>query len=187
MNKLFEKFEVGDLHLVLEPKIHIDEFSSKLGKDDEIMVVSFLINDKQAAIDLVDFLEKGYDFILDADISSSEIKSGSYLVFVELLRRARIISQILKIIDDLQAASKINKNSWKFRYVTDTKYFPLTKKELKTHVPLSPKAYKETINTPIKEMKVLSGLSIYEHFEKDFLLQQIQHAAGIDTSIIHRK
>ena len=87
MSKLFEGFEVGDLKLILEPKIHIDEFAAKAGKDDEIIVFSFLIHDRQAAMDIVDFFEKGYDFILDADISTSEIRPGSYLVFVEILRR----------------------------------------------------------------------------------------------------
>ena len=57
---LSESFEVGDLKLVLEPKIHIDEFCSKIGKDSEIVVLSFLINDRQAAIDVVDFIEKGF-------------------------------------------------------------------------------------------------------------------------------
>jgi len=41
MTKLFEGFEVSDLVNVLEPKIHIDEFNSKMGKDDDIIVLSF--------------------------------------------------------------------------------------------------------------------------------------------------
>ena len=182
MTKLSESFEVGDLHLVLEPKIHIDEFCSKIGKDDEICVISFLVNDKEAAIDLVDFFEKGYDFILDADISASEIRPGSYLVFVELLRRARIIQQIFKMISDLTAASGLNKKDWKFRYVTNENYYPLTKEDLKAQVPLTPRAYKERVVEPIEEMKKLSGIPVYESFEKNLYLQTLQHAAGIDRS-----
>jgi hypothetical protein len=183
MTKISEAFEVGDLKLVLEPKIHIDDFCSKIGKDDEIMVVSFLVNDKEASIDLVDFLEKGYDFILDADISASEIRPGSYLVFVELLRRARIISQILLITSDLTAASGLNKKDWKFRYVTDDKYYPVTKEELKAHVPLTPRAYKEKVISPIAEMKQLSGIPTNESISKNLGLQVLQHAAGIDKSL----
>lgn len=177
---LVESFEVGDLKLVLEPKLHIDEFCSQIGKDNEIIVISFLVNDKEAATDIVDFLEKGYDFILDADVSASEVKPGSYLVFVELLRRNRVVHQIFKIISDLQAASGLNIEDWKFRYVTDNdKYYPLTKEALKAHVPLSPRAYKDVVVTPVEEMKKLSGIPVYENIEKDLDIQAIQHAAGI--------
>ena len=182
MTKINEGFEVGDLDMVLEPKIHIDEYSSKIGKDDEICVISFLVNDKQAAMDVVDFVEKGYDYILDADISTNEIKPGSYLVFIEFLRRAKIIPQLLKIISDLQASSKLNKKDWKFRYVTDEKYYPLTKENLKTHVPLSPRSYKEHVVKPIEEMKQLSGIAVYESVDtsEDMDMQALQHAAGIN-------
>jgi len=179
MNKINEGFEVGDLALVLEPRIEIDMYASKIGKDDEICVISFLVNDKTAAQDLVSFFENGYDFILDADISASEVKPGSYLVFVELLRRLRIINQLFKIISDLSAASELNKDEWKFRYVTDEKYYPLTEEALKKHVPLTARAYKERVTEPIKEMQQLSGITIYESIDKDMELETIQHAAGI--------
>jgi hypothetical protein len=178
---LSEGFGVGDLKLVLEPYLEIDMYKSKIGKDDEICVINFLVNDKQAAIDLVDFIEKGYNFCIDADISSTEFKPGSYFVFVELLRRLRIIPQIFKIISDLSAASELNLNKWKFRYVTSDEQYPLTKEELKKHVPLSPKAYKETVVTPIEEILKLSGVPIKESFSKDETLQSLQHAAGIDS------
>ena len=182
MSKVYESFEVGDLKLVLEPKIHIDEFSSKIGKDDEICVLSFIVNDRQAAIDLVDFFEKGYDFCLDADISASEVKPGTYLVFVELLRRMRIIPQIFKLVSDLEAASGLSKKNWKFRYVTGKDYYTLNKEELKKHVPLSPKSYRERVVTPIEEMQKLSGIPVNESFSReDTALQVLQHAAGIDT------
>jgi hypothetical protein len=181
-NSLDEGFEVNDLKLVLEPKLHIDEFQSKIGRDDEISVISFLVNDKDAASDIVTFFETGYSFILDADISASEIKPGSYLVFVELLRRARIIQQLFKMIEDLSAASGLNKDDWKFRYVTSEKYHPLTKENLKKYVPLSARAYNERVVEPIDEMKKLSGIPVYESYSKDMVVQTIQHAAGISPA-----
>ena len=180
MTQIKEGFSVGDLKLVLEPKIHIDEFCSKIGKDNEIIVISFLINDRQAAIDVVDFLEKGYEFILDADISASEIRPGSYLIFVEILRRSRIIQQLFKIISDLSASSGLNKDEWKFRYVTDDDYYPLTAEEIKKHVPLSPGAYTKTVKTPVEEIQKLSGIPIYETTSNDPAIQALQHAAGIN-------
>jgi len=87
MKQLNEGFEVGDLKDVLQDWFHVDEYKSKLGRDDKNCVISFAVDDKVAANDLVDFLERGYDFVLDADVSNSEISINRYLVFMEIPRR----------------------------------------------------------------------------------------------------
>ena len=38
---LFESLEFKDMEGLLKPTIHVDEFSSKMGDDDDIIVVSF--------------------------------------------------------------------------------------------------------------------------------------------------
>ena len=101
---------------------------------------------------------------------------------MEILRRSRLIPQLFKIISDLSAASKLNNNEWRFRYVTDENYYPLTKEEIKKHVPLSPGAYNKAVKTPVDEMKTLSGIPIYETYPNSLEIQTIQHAAGIDTT-----
>jgi hypothetical protein len=180
MTKINESFEVNDLKLVLSPKIHVDEYSSKIGKDSDIIVVSFLVHDKQAAMDLINFIEVGYDFVLDADLSASEIEPGSYLVFVELMRRLKCVNQIFKIIDDLRGASGFKKSDWKFRYINDDEYYPVTFDNFKKMVPLSPKSYKDNIAGPIEEMLSLSGIPIVESIPvTDSELKALQHAAGI--------
>ncbi len=180
MKNLLEKFEVGDLKLVLEPIITIDEYSSKIGNDDDIIVLSFTIHDKEAALDFVDFVEKGYEFVLDADVSTSEFGPGTHIVFIEIQRRSRVVSQILKIVSDLEAASGLKIKNWSFQYVTDEKFFPLTPEEMKKHIPLSPKAYKKLINQPLDEMRILSGLPINQEIEiRDNDIEALQHAAGI--------
>jgi len=180
MSKIVEGFEVNDLNGVLEPKIHIDEFVSKIGKDSDIMVLSFLLADRTAALDLVNFLEIGYGFILDADISASEIKPGSYLVFVEILRRGRAISQIFQIIDNLRASSGLNRKDWHFSYINNKQYHELTAENLKKYVPLSPRAYRKSVVEPIQEIQKLSGLSIQESFACDNDIEQLMRAAGIN-------
>jgi len=157
-----ESFEVNDLKLVLEPTLHIDEYQSKIGRDYDIIVVSFFLRDKQAAIDLVNFFEIGYEFILDADISSSEIDAGSFVVFVELMRRYRAVDQIFKLVDDLKAASGYKRKDWKFKYINEEGYHPLTVENIKEFIPLSPRAYKDNVIAPIEEMMALSGLPIRE-------------------------
>jgi len=54
---------------MMKPTIHVDEFASKLGDDDDIIVVSFFVRSLQAAKDLVTWFEKGYEWVLDADRS----------------------------------------------------------------------------------------------------------------------
>lgn len=177
--KVYEGFEVGDLQLVLEPKLHIDEFRSKMGKDSEICVISFLINDRQAAIDLVDFFERGYDFILDCDISDSELRPGSYLVFVEFQRRRRLIQQLQKIISDLSASAQLNMKDWKFRYMGEEDYHSLTPENLLKYVPLFPRAYNERFNQPIEEVRTLAGLKNEKFIPQDPMIEQLMFNAGI--------
>lgn len=180
MKKIYEGFQVSDLVNVLENRIHIDQFSSKIGKDEDIIVLSFLVNDKQAALDLVEFIEIGYNWVLDADVSDSELKPGSYLVFVEILRRRRVIDQIFLLLSDLSAASQLNINDWEFLYMNEDKYHKLTADELKLHVPLYPRAYKERFNKPIENIKKLSGLQTENYqYKKDEIIEQLQFNAGI--------
>jgi hypothetical protein len=179
-------FEVGDLKDVLLSEIFIDTYSSKVGHDCDILVLSFSIFDKQAAIDLVDFIEKGYEFVLDADISSSEISANKYLVFVELLRRYAAIEQIFTILSDLEAASGINKDGWKFQYINNENFHPLTKENIKKYVPLSAKSYKINIEnenekeTTIEEIKTLSGLPLNEKFKMDNEIATYMNNAGLN-------
>ena len=82
MNQLFEGLEKGDLARLIHPELHVDEFQSKLGDDADVIVLSFKVNTKEPAGDLMAFIEKGYDWILDSDVSSGEMDDGSYIVFV---------------------------------------------------------------------------------------------------------
>ena len=54
---LFESLEFKDMEGLLKPTIHVDEFSSKMGDDDDIVVVSFFVRDPQAAKDLMNWFE----------------------------------------------------------------------------------------------------------------------------------
>lgn len=157
---LFEGFEVGDLKDVLENWLHIDQFRSKMGRDDKNIVVSFGVFDKNAASDLVDFLERGYEFVLDADVSTSEVSTGKYLVFVEFLRRRRFCEQLAKVISDLRSASGIKPKEWTFRYMKDTTTHPLTTDAIEQVVPLSPKEYRKRFEKPIDAMKMNAGIDV---------------------------
>jgi len=72
--------EYKDLEGMMKPTIHVDEFSAKMGEDQDIVVASFFVRNENAAKDLMSWFEKGYDFVIDADKSPGEIKPGRYLV-----------------------------------------------------------------------------------------------------------
>ena len=83
-NNLTEGLSFKDLEGMLKSTVHVDEFSSKMGEDDDVAVISFFVRDINAADDLVNWFEQGYDFVLDADRSPGELKPNRYLVYVEL-------------------------------------------------------------------------------------------------------
>jgi len=80
----------GDLRYCVDNIFEIDSYQSKMGTDDKIVVLSFRVKPSQAAEDLVNFIEKGYDFVLDADKTSGEQTDGYYRVFVEIERNKNI-------------------------------------------------------------------------------------------------
>ena len=100
-NNLFEGLELGDLARLIHPELHVDEFKSKLGDDQDVIVLSFKVDTKEPANDLVAFIEKGYDWIIDADISSGEMDDGSYIVFVEMDRSEKAPEEIMDLMSDL--------------------------------------------------------------------------------------
>ena len=178
-SKLFKGFEVNDLKNVLHDKVHIDEFNSKVGDDDQNIVVSFMVDDRNAAEDLIDFLERGYDFILDADLSTSEVRPGSYLVFVEIPRRSKFFDELMEILEDLRAASNINPTSWKFRYLRDVNYYPLNKENVLKYVPISPRIYRERFMTSLDEVRIAAGMPIKTKSVKNKLLNALRLMAGL--------
>jgi hypothetical protein len=176
---LKEGFEVGDLREVLQPWIHVDEYKSKMGRDDKNCVVSFALDDRQAAQDLVDFLERGYDYVLDADISNSEVSVNRYLVFLELPRRTTLYERISRILSDLRAASDIDPTTWRFKYMKEKDYRPFTQDEFDQVVALSPRTYRKRYQKPIDDMKTAAGLPVSTPPVEDEDLKQLQNLAGI--------
>ncbi len=174
---IVESFEVGDLINVLIPELRIDEFQSKLGTNDKNIVVAIPLNDKTAASDLVEFLEVGFEFILDADISASEVEPQTYLVFFELLRRSTAPKQLCKIIDDLSASCNYKRKNWKFTYMKDPTEYDLS--SLSSIIPLSPKEYRKKFQLPIDKLKNAAGINTIANESFDPLIISIQHAAGL--------
>ena len=83
---------IGDLKDCVDHIFEIDSFKSKMGDDKDIVTLSFSVNEANAADDLMNFIEKGYEFVLDADVTSGEQSDGTYKGFVELERNSYLES-----------------------------------------------------------------------------------------------
>lgn len=177
--QLSESLSFKDLEGLLKPTIHVDEFSSKMGDDDDIIVISFFVRDQQAAKDLMSWFEKGYDFVLDADRSPGEIKPGRFLVYVEIRRRSTAGGNVEQLLNDLNTLTEWEDSSaWTMHY--RDKEIPFTRDAFDATVPLSPKAYRERYEKELNEVRSAAGLPVIANYDrKDRAIQSIQSAAGI--------
>jgi hypothetical protein len=114
MQQLNEGLLAGDLRMLVNNIFEVDSYASKMGEDKDIVVLSFTVESRKPADDLVEFVENGYDFVLDADISPGELNDGKYKVFVEIERNRRIHEQILELLNGVGLLSEIS--DFKFRY-----------------------------------------------------------------------
>ncbi len=175
---LFESLEFKDLEGMMKPTIHVDEFSSKMGDDDDIIVLSFFLRDEQAAKDLMNWFEKGYDFVLDADRSPGEIKPNRYLVYVEIRRRSTAGANVEQLLGDLNTLTEYDLNDWSMHYRGKEK--PFSRDTFDNTVPLTPRAYREAHESELNEMRGAAGLPTKRIYDQDDkALQAIQSAAGI--------
>jgi hypothetical protein len=178
-NLLSEALAFKELEGLIKPTIHVDEFSSKMGDDDDIIVISFFLRDAQAAKDLMSWFEKGYDFVLDADRSPGEIKPNRYLVYVEIRRRSTAGGNIEILLNDLNTLTEFeHAEDWTMHY--KGKEIPFSRDVFDATVPLSPKAYRDRYEKDLNEVRIAAGLPVISNYDKkDRALQSIQSAAGI--------
>lgn len=178
-NQLLESLGYKDFEGLMKPTIHVDEFSSKMGDDDDIIVVSFFVRDEHAAKDLMDWFEKGYDFILDADRSPGEIRPGRYLVYIEIRRRSTAGGHVEELLNDLNTLTEYEDSSdWTMHY--KGKDIPFTRDAFDNTVPLTPRAYRARYEKDLNEVRIAAGMPVKTIYEKnDRELRALQTAAGI--------
>ena len=117
----------------------IDSYKSKIGNDEEIVVLSFVVEQEDPAKDLENFIEMGYDFVLDADVTPGETDDGHYIVFVELERGRHLVEQILEIVDGISKLTGLD--NMRFRYFKNFRSHDVNEKELVEFVPMDKESY----------------------------------------------
>lgn len=175
--RLSEGLQFKDLDSLMKPTIHVDEFSSKMGDDEDVIVLSFFVRDKQASKDLMGWFEKGYDFVLDADRSPGEIKPNRYLVYVEIRRRHTAPEHIQQLLDDLSTLTEFEPEDWQIHY--EDRNWPWSEKEFAALVPLNADDYRAKYESDLNEWRTAAGLPEKRIHEIKKDVAALQSAAGI--------
>lgn len=148
-----EGLRKADLKDMIDPIFTVDHYQSKMGNDKDVIVLRFRAADKEPAIDLMEFVEKGYPFVLDADMSSGEERDGEYSVFVELERTDNAPSEIEELLNGISRLCDIK--SWRFRWYQDVQGHTFDKETAASVIPLTPEEYemrlKETKNKDVSD------------------------------------
>lgn len=133
-----------DLKEMVHSTFDVDTFRSKMGEDQDVCVVSFKVKDRSPAKDLMEFIEKGYPFVLDADVSSGEDNKGEYSVFVEISRTPKLSEQIKELTYGVKKLTGID--NFKFKYYKESDIHEATEENFKSHIPLTSRDYHGYVN-----------------------------------------
>jgi len=117
----------------------VDSFQSKMGDDRDVCVISFTTTQRGPARDMMEFIEKGYNFVLDSDLSAGEDTNGNYHVFVELNRDPDLGNNIKDLLSGIDKLT--GKQDWKFKYYKSPKTHSFDRGMLENLVPTTPVAY----------------------------------------------
>lgn len=185
--KLYEGLEEHDLDRLVHDELHIDEYKSKLGSDEDIVVLSFKVKSKEPALDLVSFIETGYDWVIDADASSGTMDDGSYIVFVEMERDKEVPEQIEELLSDLSKITDVKSDRWRIRYGKNRTATRPDRESLAEAIPLSVEDYRlanpeedqDDIQKEMDQLKTAAGVKVDTKAPKNELTDSIRIAAGI--------
>lgn len=143
MSNLKESLLPNDLKNLVNRIFEIDSYKSKMGDDKDIVVLSFTVESLDPAADLVNFIELGYEFVLDADHTPGELNDGRYKVFVEMDRNRHVPENIMELLGGLERLTGIT--DFKFRYYKSFKSLPADEDTLSEMIPINSQDYEVQI------------------------------------------
>jgi hypothetical protein len=140
---LNEGLESKDLKEYVSNLFTVDQYKSKMGEDRDVVVLGFKVKEKHPAMDLMEFIEKGYRFILDADMSAGEEHDGQYQVFVEIERTDKLPGQMKELFRGLSQLCDCY--DWNFRYQKTSNSVKFDEQSVVENIPMTPAAYENKI------------------------------------------
>ena len=183
--QLNEGLRSGDLRNYVSEVFTVDRYSSKMGEDSDIVVLGFRVREKNPAIDMMEFIEKGYPFILDADISAGEENDGQYQVFVEIERTPGLTEQLKDLLSGI--GQLCDCRSWRFRYQKAPESVEFNEDSIAKNIPLTKEDYQAKV-VAIKENDIKEffdqGATDVELDENNMLTFKRSYAGDIQAKFI---
>jgi len=187
--QLDEGLRSNDLKDMVHSVLTIDTHRSKMGEDRDVCVLSFNVKDRNPAKDLMEFFEKGFNFVLDSDVSSGENEKGEYFVFIELNRTPKLAEEIKELKYGIEKLTGITE--FKFKYHKEETLHDLTEESVNSVVPSTPKMYegflnkvrtegvRRFFNKTLMDDLTLDGdiITIHKPFNKQVKLRMVKEAA----------
>lgn len=173
-----EGLDYHDLKGQIEPRVSVDEYAAQMGDDSAIVTLTFIVNSKLAAEDLVSWLEIGYDYVIDASVSDGELEPGKWLVFVEMKRRSNVPNKIVDILKDLETLT--DRKVDQYEVIVDNKPHKAEVDSLKQAIILSPLEYEGKKQDQEKDEEEV------EKQEGDEELNEMRSIAGLQTKKIYK-
>jgi hypothetical protein len=153
MPQLNEGLRSGDLKNYVSELFTVDQYKSKMGDDGDVIVLGFRVREKNPAVDMMEFIERGYDFILDADMSAGEENDGQYQVFVEIQRTPELKTQLKELLGGV--GQLCDCREWKFRYQKTPTSFEFNEDNITEAIPMTKEDYERKVmeikNTDVRE------------------------------------
>ena len=179
MTILNESLDYMDMDGQISDKITVDEYAAKMGKDKDIVTITFKVNSELAANDLVTWFERGYDFVLDASVSDGEIEPGIYLVFVEMERRSRVPERILRLLSDLETLTGFKLKDWIVEIENET--YDADESVIRQAMILNPNEYKmeKEKDEKLNEYRQIAGIATKPLYTEDAYIRKIKTMAGM--------
>ena len=179
MKILYESLDYMDLEGIVDSKISVDEYSAKMGKDKDIVSLTFVVHSKLAADDLVTWFERGYDWVMDASTSEGELEPGKWLVFVELTRRSTVPHRIITLLKDLGTLTGLKLKDWTVD-IGDEEY-DADEDTLRQVMILNPAEYKmdKEAEEKLNEYRNIAGLDSVRLYKDDIAIKNMKAIAGL--------
>lgn len=174
---LVEGLNYKDMVDQVVPTLLIDEFKSRIGEDSDIIVLTFIVNGEKVGNDLVDWLERGYEWIIDAEVSPGEVLDKKYYVFAEMNRRSSASKRIIEILEDLYTLTDIKIGDWNLKI--GGKKYPATVDTIEKHLELNPAKYNNEKEHELNEWREIAGLKTVKTYTEDSDILEWKRKAGI--------
>lgn len=180
MRNLHESLDYQDMKGQIGKVMTVDEYSAKMGSDNDIVTITFNVGSKLAAKDLVSWFERGYNFVLDASVSDGELEPGKWLVFVEMDRRMAVPKRLITLLSDLETLTDRPLSEW----VVDIQgtEVPADEEKIRSEMILNPNEYKmkKEEDEKLNEVRQLAGIEPKrDDVPQDEYIKNIKAMAGM--------